>query len=70
MEAAPPELISDVAQEGIVLTGGGSRIYGLDKLVEQKTGIRAILAENAEEVVARGLGTAGEYIMIQDAQHD
>lgn len=70
IEAAPPELISDVAQEGIVLSGGGSLIYGMDKLIADKTGIKAVVADNPLEVVAQGTGTAGEYILIQEEQHD
>lgn len=70
IETAPPELISDVAREGIVLTGGGSLLYGMDKLIASKTGIKAVIAENALEVVAQGAGTAGEYILIQEEQHD
>ena len=70
IEAAPPELISDVAREQIVLTGSGSLLYGMDKLIFAKTGIKATVAENASEAVAEGAGTAGDYIMIQDEQHD
>lgn len=62
LEAAPPELVADIAEQGIVLTGGGSRIFGMAKLIEEKTGVKAVLADNPEEVVATGAGTARAYI--------
>ncbi len=40
LETAPPELISDIAKEGILLSGGGSQIYGMDKLISEKAGIK------------------------------
>ena len=62
MEAAPPELIADIAEYGIILSGGGSKIFGMDKLIEDKIGVRAIYADNPELVVANGAGTAKDYI--------
>jgi len=66
LETAPPELISDIAKEGILLSGGGSQIYGMDKLISEKAGIKAMLSEEPENVVAAGTGLAGEYIMVQE----
>ncbi len=62
LETAPPELVADIAEHGIVLTGGGSRIFGMAKLIEEKTGVKAVLTDNPEEVVATGAGTARAYI--------
>jgi rod shape-determining protein MreB len=58
LERTPPELASDISDRGIVLTGGGSLIYGLDKLLEEKTGIHVMIAEDAISCVALGTGEA------------
>lgn len=56
LERTPPELASDISNRGIVMTGGGSLVYGLDKLLEQKTGINVIIADEAVSCVAIGTG--------------
>lgn len=56
IEIAPPELVADISVAGIVLTGGGSLIYGMDKLIKEKTGIEAYISEKALEAVALGAG--------------
>ncbi len=56
LENTPPELMQDIVSGGIALTGGGAKIPGLSALIEEATGIRAYLAENAEECVAIGAG--------------
>ncbi len=56
LEIAPPELVADILVAGIVLTGGGSLIYGMDKLIKEKTGIEAYVSEKALEAVALGAG--------------
>jgi rod shape-determining protein MreB len=56
LENAPPELAADIVANGIVLTGGGALIKGLDKLIEQQTGINVTVADNALEAVAEGTG--------------
>ena len=58
LEKTPPELASDIADRGIVLTGGGCLIYGLDKLISEKTGISVAIAEDAISCVALGTGEA------------
>jgi rod shape-determining protein MreB len=58
LENAPPAIAADITQEGVVLTGGGALIRGLDKLIEKETGIKAIVAPNALEAVAEGTGTS------------
>ncbi|MCL2457028.1 MAG: rod shape-determining protein [Defluviitaleaceae bacterium] len=62
LEKTPPELASDIADRGIVMTGGGSLLYGLDKLLREKTGINTIIAEDAVSCVAVGTGKYIEYL--------
>ena len=62
LEKTPPELASDIADRGIVMTGGGSLLYGLDKLIKEKTGISTIVAEDAVTCVAIGTGRYIEYV--------
>ncbi|MBR0145173.1 MAG: rod shape-determining protein, partial [Eubacterium sp.] len=66
LEIAPAELVSDVAKEGILLSGGGSLLYGMSRLIQEKTGVTVMPSDEPENVVAAGAGMAGEYIMIQD----
>ena len=56
LERTPPELVADVSTNGIVLTGGGSLVWGFDKLVESHTGIQTHLADDAVSCVAYGTG--------------
>ena len=62
LERTPPELASDIADSGIVMTGGGSLLYGLDKLLKERTGINAIVADDAISCVAIGTGRYIEYL--------
>ena len=62
LERTPPELAADISDRGIVLTGGGGLIYGLDKLLKARTGINTIIAENAVSCVAIGTGKYIDYI--------
>jgi rod shape-determining protein MreB and related proteins len=64
LERTPPELASDISDRGIVMTGGGSLIYGLDKLLQEKTGINVIIADDAISCVALGTGKALDNIEI------
>lgn len=61
LEITPPELASDISDRGIVLTGGGSLIQGLDQLILQETGINAVIADDAMSCVAIGTGMWVEY---------
>lgn len=56
LERTPPELAADIYERGIVMTGGGSLLYGLDKLLQEKTGINCVLAEDPLTAVVIGTG--------------
>ncbi len=58
LEKTPPELSADISDKGILMTGGGSLLWGLDKLIQKRTGIDAYVAEDAISCVARGTGEA------------
>ncbi len=62
LEKTPPELAADIADRGIVLTGGGAMLRGLDELIESKTGINTIVAEEATTCVAIGTGKYVEFV--------
>ena len=62
LEETPPELSSDIMDHGIVLTGGGSMLYGLDELIKRSTGIPALIADDPLSCVALGTGKALEYV--------
>ena len=62
LEQTTPELVADIARNGIVLTGGGSLIYGMDKLLQQRTEIRCMLADDADSCVAYGCGKSLAWI--------
>ncbi len=57
-ERIPAELVGDIAQSGILLTGGGSLLYGMDQLVKEETGINAFYPREPQNCVARGTGIA------------
>ena len=56
LEKTPPELSADIIEKGILMTGGGALIDGLDKLIEENTGITVKIAEDPVEAVAIGTG--------------
>ena len=62
LERVPPELSSDIADGGICMTGGGSLLYGLDRMLSEKTGIPCYVAEDAISCVAIGTGLALDNI--------
>ena len=61
LERTPPELAADIMDRGIVMTGGGSLLKGLDKLVSQETGMPVHIIDDPMSAVARGTG-----IMLED----
>lgn len=61
LEKTPPELAADIYERGIVMTGGGALLYGLDKLIKEETGINTVLAEDSICCVALGTGKYIEY---------
>ncbi len=62
LEETPPELSADISERGIYITGGGGLVWGLDKLIEERTGIQVMIAEDAVSCVAMGTGKALNHI--------
>ena len=62
LELSSPELVADVAQNGILLTGGGSQIWGMDKLIAERTEIPCMVADDAASCVALGCGKSLQWI--------
>ena len=63
LERTPPELAADIADRGIVLTGGGSLLRGLEELISDKTGINTMTAEDPMTAVAIGTGKYVEFLV-------
>ena len=62
LEETSPELVSDIAENGITLTGGGSLLWGMDKLLQERTEVECRIADDAESCVANGCGKSLEWI--------
>ena len=62
LEETSPELVSDISENGITLTGGGSQIWGMDKLLTERSGILCTLADDADSCVAYGCGKSLAWI--------
>jgi rod shape-determining protein MreB and related proteins len=56
LEKTPPELAADIIDRGVILTGGGALLRGLDKLLSEVTGVPAIVADDPLSCVAIGTG--------------
>ncbi len=67
LEQTPPELAADVAEKGLILSGGGALLRDLDRLIAEETGIPVLIAEDPLTCVARGGGRALELIDEQGA---
>ena len=68
LEKTPPELTADISDRGIYMTGGGSLLYGLDKLLHETTGINVMIAQDAISCVAIGTGKALDNLDALDAK--
>jgi rod shape-determining protein MreB len=58
LERTPPELSADISNAGIMVTGGGALLYGIDRRIEERTGIKVLIAEDPKSCVAIGTGKA------------
>ena len=67
LERTPPELSADILDRGIVLTGGGAMLRGLEELIEERTGINTMTAENPMTVVAIG---TGQYVELMSGRKE
>ena len=56
LERTPPQLVGDLDKNGIIMSGGGSLIYGIDRLIERSTGIRTVVVDDAISCAAYGAG--------------
>ncbi len=62
LERTPPELSADIMDRGIVMTGGGSLLHGIDRLIQENMGIDVFVADDAISCVATGTGKYVDYI--------
>ena len=62
LEETSPELVSDIAENGIILTGGSSQLWGMNKLLTERTGVMCTVADDADSCVARGCGKSLAWI--------
>lgn len=67
LEKTPPELAADIVDRGIVLTGGGALLHGMDTLIEQRTGVDTLTVQDAMDVVAVGTGRYAEIMTKMDS---
>ena len=68
LEKTPPELAADISNKGIYMTGGGCLVDGLDKVLQEQTGIKVTIAEDAVSCVALGTGKALESLDVLDGK--
>lgn len=64
LEDTPPALQSDIMEDGILITGGGAMLYGIDKFLRSETGIKIFTTENSDRCVINGVG--GELIKLDN----
>ena len=68
LEKTPPELAADISDRGIYMTGGGCLVDGLDKLLQEKTGINVMIAQDTVSCVALGTGKALDNLDVLEAK--
>ena len=68
LERTPPELAADISDKGIYMTGGGALVDGLDKLLQEKTGINVMIAQDTVSCVALGTGKALDNLDVLDGR--
>ena len=68
LEKTPPELAADISDKGIYMTGGGCLVDGLDKLLQEKTGINVMIAQDSVTCVALGTGKALDNLDVLDGK--
>ena len=68
LEKTPPELVADISDKGIYMTGGGCLVSGLDKLLQEKLGINVMIAQDTVSCVALGTGKALDNLDALDAK--
>jgi len=66
LESTPPELAADIIDTGVIMTGGGALLHGLDKVISSRTGVPAYVAEDPVSCVAKGTGVALEHFEMRD----
>ena len=69
LEETPPELSADIATRGILLSGGGSMLYGIDDRIEEMTGIRIVSVDDPMSIVAIGTGRYVEFLESRQARN-
>ena len=69
LEKTPPELAADISDRGIYMTGGGCLVEGLDKLLQEKTGINVMIAQDTVSCVALGTGKALDNLDVLEAKN-
>ena len=71
LEQTPPELVGDISESGITLTGGGALLYGIDKYIQEEIGIKTVIADDPINCVVKGTGAALKKmeILIENGYH-
>ncbi len=67
LERTPPELAADIGNKGILMTGGGALLYGMDKLITEKTGIPVHIANDPISCVAIGTGKSLDWVEVLES---
>ena len=69
IEKTPPELVEDISNKGVFMTGGGSLLFGIDKLIQKSTGLKVTVADDAISCVAIGTGKALDNLDLLDEKN-